>query len=149
MNLTFLALGRFYLPIERDQVLLSSVHLLIVCIELTPGLLVPLLCILTLPLSSVVVRVRLLEKIVSFPHMLLGCLPVLDGASELQLLIFVVRSQNRQLARLRIDLMQAAIAGLVLLRTKVKQLILLFAQCLQTHLHFTDLLRQIPIRSSL
>lgn len=81
--------------------------------------------------------------------MLLGCLPVLDSASELQLLIFIVSSQDRQLARLSIDLMQTAIAGLVLFRTKTKQLILLFAQCLQTHLYFADFLRQVPIRSSL
>ena len=149
MDLTFFALSRFDLPIESDQVLLSYVDLLIVCIELTAGLLVPLFSILTLPLSPVVVTARLLEKIVSVPHMLLGCLSVLDSASELKLFIFIVRSQDRQLARLRINLMQTAIAGLILFRTKAKQLILLFAQCLQTYLDFTDLIRQVPIRSSL
>ena len=149
MNLTLFALSRFDLPIESDQVLLSYVDLLIVCIELTAGLLVPLFSILTLPLSPVVVRSRLLEKIVSVPNMLLGCLPVLDSASELKLFIFIVRSQDRQLARLRIYLMQTAIAGLILFRTKAKQLILLFAQCLQSYLDFTDLIRQVPIRSSL
>jgi len=55
LNLTLFALGRFDLPIESDQILLSNVDLLIVCIELTASLLVPLLSILTLPLSQVVV----------------------------------------------------------------------------------------------
>ena len=149
MDLTFFALCRFDLPIESYQVLLSYVDLLIVCIELTAGLLVPLFGVLTLSLSPVVVRSRLLEKIVSVPNMLLGCLPVLDSASELKLFIFIVRSQDRQLARLRIYLMQTAITGLILFRTKAKQLILLFAQCLQSYLDFTDLIRQVPIRSSL
>ena len=55
LNLTFFALGRFDLPIESDQILLSYVDLLIVCIELTAGLRVPLFGILTLPLSPIVV----------------------------------------------------------------------------------------------